>query len=578
MSSPQFPRQRNAHGMAGSRPATLAAPSIVLAVLMLAPGLSFAQDDENVTVESGSASDPDVRNDMRNGALFLEGMQERLAATEQRAAVGRVRFSVQSATELQGYQNRDLRELNETTDQDVILSDDRTNFGHTDIVALMTYRVVPQLELDTQLKYDVIWRDDSLGRRADSGGTLNMFQLNFVYEAIQTDSFQASMRVGRQPFEIGGVPRDYVLQGTLDAVTVDLNHAKAGRLRVLAVDLFGGNSLPVVGYQFYRDGSETVFGLRGETNTFRHGAIYEIDGSHTNFPLTVKAYYFFTSVGGGPVEETGADLTFGGAFGNFRDRDYSHLYGGRASYSHAISSEGTFNVYAEYSGSAGIDRKPDFFYDVDLGGAFFGGGVQLNLLNSSPVDPFIGAEFYRADGATYASDGVEFERGYVGGRGARIGGLAIGRQAAWRPSAVMDAFGIDYTPHDISRSAGTQFLHAALGATFFDRLQLMVDWWSYTDTGETLVTDFDNLPDPGFGLSREEIGAQQRLGRFLGHEFNVELRGTFAEHLALYSTFGIFLPGSYYDIEVSQVAGRRETSLGGGATFWAARLGGEVRF
>jgi hypothetical protein len=578
MSSTSFSRQVGPNRPAGLRSAHFAASALVLGALAMLPTTASAQDDEDITVESGSAADPDVRNDVRNGALFLEGLQERLAATEQRAAVGRVLFSVQSATELQGYQNRDLRPLNEATDQDVILSDDRTNFGHTDIVALMTYRVVPQLELDTQLKYDVIWRDDSLGRRADSGGTLSMFQLNFVYDAIQTDTFQASIRAGRQPFEIGGVPRDYVLQGTLDAVTVELNHAQAGRLRVLAVDLFGGNSLPVVGYQFYRDGSETVFGLRGETNTFRHGAIYEIDGSHTDFPLTVKAYYFFTSVGGGPVEETGADLTFGGAFGNFRDRDYTHLYGGRVSYSHPVLDEGTFNVYAEYSGSAGIDRKPDFFYDVDLGGAFFGGGLQLNLVNSSPVDPYFGAEFYRADGSTYASDGVEFERGYVGGRGARIGGLAIGRQAAWRPSAVMDAFGIDYTPHDISRSAGTQFLHAALGATFFDRLQLMVDWWSYTDTGETLVTDFENVAEPGFGLSREEISAQQRLGRFLGHEFNVELRGTFANHLALYSTFGVFLPGSYYDIEVSQVAGRRETSLGGGATFWAARLGGEVRF
>ncbi len=522
--------------------------------------------------------DVDVRNDMRNSALFLEGMQERIAASEMRAQTGKVVFSVQSATEYQGYQNRDLRELDETTDQAIILSDDRTNFGHTDLVGLMSYRMVPQLELHVQAKYDVIWRDDSLGRRADSGGTLSMFQLNFAWDAIQTDAFRATLIMGRQPFEIGGVPRDYVLQGTLDAIVAEFDTASFGRVRVLGLDLFGGNSLPVVGYQFYRDGSETLFGLRGETNTFRHGAIYELDGAHTGIPLTVKGYYFFTSVGGGPVEETGADLTFGGAFGNFRDADYTHLYGGRVSYTQPLMQDATLNVYAEYSGSAGIDRKPDFFYDVDLGGAFFGGGLQLNLLNPSPVDVYVGGEFYRADGATYASDGVEFERGYVGGRGARIGGLAIGRQAAWRPSAVMDAFGIDATPHDVSRSSGTQFIHAALGLTFWDHAQLMVDYWNYTDTSSTLVEDYDNLPEPGFGLSREEIFAQRRLGKSLGQELNFELRGTFANHLALYATYGVFFPGSFYDIEVSQVAGRRETSLGGGATFWATRVGGEVRF
>ncbi len=542
---------------------------------------AFAQDGEDVLVESGVPDSPDPRNDTRNNALFLEGLQERLADSEVETETGRATVVVQSATELHAYQNRDMRELDESTDQDVILSDDRTNFGHTDIVALVGYRVIPELDINAQLKYDIIWRDDSLGRRADSGGTLSFFQLNFDYRFVNNDDVAISLRAGRQPFSIGGVPRDYVLEGTLDAAVLTLDARRFGRIRALLVDLYGGNSLPVVGYQFYRDGSETVFGMRGETNTWRHGGIYELDANATGIPLTAKAYYFFTSVGGGPIEETGADLTFGGTFGNFRDRDYSHLYGARASYTLGVNETSSVRVYAEYSGSAGIDRKPDFFYDVDLSGSFFGGGVLADIGDADRVNLVAGGEFYYADGATFASDGVEFERGYVSGRGARIGGLAIGRQAAWRPSAVMDSFGIDYTPNDISRTAGTQFVHATLGTAFLGGTQIMFDYWNYTDTSDASLIDFanlDSLPEPGFGLSREEISARRRFGKSLGQEFNVELRQTFKGHFALYGTYGIFLPGEFYDIEVSQIAGRRETSLGGGATFWAARVGGEVRF
>ena len=548
---------------------------------LLVPTAVAAQDGENVTIDSGSEMAPDPRDDVRFNALFLEGFTERLAESNVEAEVGKVEFSVQSASELQAFQNRDLRELDESTDQDIILSDDRTNFGHTDIAALMAYRVSTGLLLNVQAKYDIIWRDDSLGRRADAGGTLGFFQLNFDYDFIRTDALRVALKAGRQPFSIGGTPRDYVLEGTLDAAVLTVDARQFGRIRALLFDLYGGNSLPVVGYQFYRDGSEPVFGLRGETNTWRHGAVYELDAAATGIPLTAKAYYFFTSVGGGPIEETGADLTFGGTFGNFRDRDYTHLYGARASYSVGIDEDSSVRFYGDFSQSQGIDRKPDFFYDVDLAGSFFGGGALASVGSTSGVNSLFGVEFYRADGATFASDGVEFERGYVGGRGARIGGLAIGRQAAWRPSAVMDAFGIDHTPNDISRSAGTQFLHATFGLEFLARYQVLLDYWNYTDTADASLIDFANLdaiPEPGFGLSREEIAARERFGRSLGQEINVEGRVTLQDHLALYATYGLFLPGSFYDIEVSQVAGRRETSLGGGATFWTARVGGEVRF
>ena len=105
-----------------------------------------------------------------------------------------------------------------------------------------------------------------------------------------------------------------ILAGTLDALSAVADFGKAGRLRILGVDFFGGNALPENGYLFYRDGRQSTYNLRGETNTLRTGFVYEYDRSKAkSMPIDLRAYYFYAAIGGGPIEESGADITFGGA-------------------------------------------------------------------------------------------------------------------------------------------------------------------------------------------------------------------------------------------------------------------------
>ena len=173
----------------------------------------------------------------------------------------------------------------------------------------------------------------------------------------------------------------------------------------------------------------------------------------------------------------------------------------------------------------------------------------------------------------------------MGFRGARLGGLTLGRQSAWRPSAHLDAFGVDHTPQDISRSAGTQFIHAAAGTRLGD-YSLRFDFWTFTDTSSTFL-DLDNIDaidDPPFGRSRAEFEAQARAGKTLGQEYDIELSRRFGDGedrssgFRIYTNFSAFLPGDYYATKVNRVAGQRLTALGGDATFWAFRFGTMVSF
>ena len=553
-----------------------------LVACLLAPAAAAAQEDqEGVLVED---EEPDKRAEPeapeRNPVAELPG--EALASVDrgETLRVGELDIGIEASSEIHAIDNLDGRAIDESSDQAVIDSDDRRDFGHTDLAATVRYRAHRDVWLDAQAKYDVFWRDDQLGRSANDSGDLGIYQLFFTQTLADTADFGATLRMGRQPFRIGGVPHDYMLEGTLDAITAELDFRGLGRVRVLAIDFFAGNDLPERGYQYYRPGSETVFGLRGETNTLRSGAVYEIDGDAIEgLPITAKAYYFYASIGGGPIEESGADITYGGVLGNFRDNDYQHMFGGRVKYTLSLGPDSSMDIFGELARSAGIDRKSPVERDVDTVGTAYGGGITADLGRDSDLGFTLGADFYHFDGADYGSDGLEFERGFVGFRGARVGGLAIGRHAAWRPSAHLDLAGLDHTPYDTSRSAGTRFAHAKAGARF-GRTELAIDWWWFQDTSHTFLAtgNIEAIPDPPFGRSRLELAAQERAGKALGQEIDLSIRHNFNEVFGLYATYAVFTPGDGLEIEIDRVAGRRDTALGGTEALWAFRLGGAVEF
>ena len=475
--------------------------------------------------------------------------------------------------------NGDFRPLDESNDRAVIDSDDRRIFGHSDLTARMTYVVEPDVKLNTDLRFDIVWRDDQLGRTAGSSGNLGVYRLNVEYDAYRSEALSFKLVFGRQAFSIGGVPNDYILAGTLDALSAVADFGKAGRLRILGVDFFGGNALPENGYLFYRDGRQSTYNLRGETNTLRTGFVYEYDRSKAkSMPIDLRAYYFYAAIGGGPIEESGADITFGGALGNYRDADYQQIAGGRFGYTGAFGKT-NLRLFGEFSRSMGIDRKNPNERDVVTDGNAYGGGLVLTTQMTDAVELGFLADFYHFDGSSYASDGLEFERGYVGFKGMRIGGQTVGRFLGWRPSSHVDAAGVVYAPHDQSRISGTQFIHAGVSLTV-NKLKLMVDSWLMKDTSKTFLDlpRLDSLPRPPFGRTKAEFAAQERLGKDLGMSVDVGLEYAATKTLTLVSGLGLFLPGDYYAIEVDRVAGNQRASLGGDATFVAGWMGVRLAF
>ncbi|MCB9554335.1 MAG: hypothetical protein H6705_21095 [Myxococcales bacterium] len=572
------------------------------ALLAATPAMAQAPDEEDVLVEDDDSQGRD-RPDQGPGTVtnVVEGPQELADAADDRARTDlggggdtaapadgegswqdRIEMAVVATSSVFATDNRDLRKLDESSYDAIRYSDDRRDFAHSDVLATLGYTTEAAVRFDLQVKFDTLWGEDQLNRRSGAGGAINVYQLSTTYAPLDTDLVGVAFTIGRQPFTIGGVPNDYLLAGTLDAITATLDLRALGRFRVLALDFFGGNDLPSTGYQYYRSGVEPQFGLRGDTNTLRHGVVYEIDDDAIEgLPIEARLFWFYALIGGGPVETSGADITRGGLNGNYADNDYQHMAGGRVAWVHDFEGGGEVRVYGEYARSEGIDRKEVVARDVVTSGNAYGGGVDLDWNATPDFALLFGAEFYHFDGARYASDGFEFERGFVGFKGARIGGMTLGRQSAWRPASHVDALGVRHTPHELSRVAGTQFLHVGAGAAL-QGTRLTVDYWLLDDTGTSFLdpADLDDLPEPPFGYTRGEFAGEARMGLRLGQAFDVRVEQALGEHFSLHLGYGRFMPGDYYGVEVDPIASTdaQETALGGGEAFWVVDFGGRVAF
>jgi hypothetical protein len=475
----------------------------------------------------------------------------------------------QLRSEAHAFDNLDLRPLDESTDQRVIDSDDRHVFGYTGISASAAYRVRDGLDVYAGLSHYGLWGEDQLGGQASYGGVLNFSRLGFSYLLQDGEDFSLTLRVGRQPFRIGGVPTDYMLDDVLDAVVLEADLGTAGGLRWLALDYYTANDLPSASFVRYVAGRQPVLGLRGDTYTLRTGVIYENENDAVE-GLTVKGYWFYADIGGGPITESGADYSEGGSLGNFSDNDFQNMAGGRTAY--RIDMDGSYlNFFGEGAYSWGIDRKELVARDVETVGAALGGGLEANF---DPV--YLALDYYQFDGATYASDGLEFERGFVGFKGKRVGGLNLNRYAGWSPSAYLGRGGVEHAPNDVDRAGGTATIHGAL-ALEIDPVTVRVDVWHLTDTSESFlsVADIDGI-DPPFGYSREEyFAASARSGKVLGTEVDLQLICKAAGELEFFFHGGVFMPGEFYEVEIDKVAG---SALGGTETFWAATAGATVDF
>lgn len=476
-----------------------------------------------------------------------------------------------SAVDIWTWNNRDLLELDETTVQDIIDTDDRTTLGNVDLKATFLFRPDEQLTLQASVIAGAPFALSANSRVA--GDPIHLSAASIHYAPLDSDAVGLDFAFGRHAWGIGVAPsgRDFIQAGAVDGVSARLNLRKGGTIDWLAFEIFGANDQTETGYYYTKPGNDLVNRFDGETNTYRMGFVYRNESLVDN--LGLAAYFMYATIGASGITNTGADVALGGATGNFRDRDYLRNYGLRARYDASYESGLHTDVYFEFGLSEGVDRKAPEYVDVDLGGTMFGGGVGVGYdFGAGSIG--VGGDYYSFDGASYsATGGLEFDRGFTSMRGDRVGGIAMGRLASWRPSAVLDRGGIDHSPHDWDRQAGLSFARAGLDFAYAD-FSLALDFYLYTDTAESSF-NFATLAEttPPLGFSREEIDAQRRAGLALGNELSVELRQELTEWAGLSLGLGLFNPGEYYDIEVARVASFNDDrpALGGDRTtqFWA---------
>ena len=496
----------------------------------------------------------------------------------------RVRLDVN--TKFIARDNLDFRSRDEDTILDVYDTDDRLTYGAGQARAGLTYRPVDQVSLDVGVGHNGLWGGDSL-RSVSNTNTLFVDTLYFTWTPIETEAFALTLRTGRQYFEIGGAGdfggqrRDYFFWDVVDGVTMDLDFGMAGKLRLLGLDIVGLQQRPdEVDFISRQSVPSADPNFRGDTSTYRVGGVYEFTELGG---LEARAFGFYADVGAGDIASTGADRCFGGSLCNFADNDSSWMAGTRIGY--FMDEEDApfdFGVYAEYARSGGVDRKDNRvgLFDVSADGNAFGAGLDGGLdLGSIELD--LGLQYFRADGGSYqGQNGMLFNYGFVGFKGAHVGGVAMDDQAGWHPSSYIgSADGVSYSPQDQRRESGTQVIFAGIGFGVVDLLKLDLGVWNLRDTGRTSIAagDYDKVArDAPFGYGPSDIYAQRRLGKSLGNEFDFGLTLLASNTISLFAQGGIFVPGEFYGTEITRAAG---TALGSDdlRNFWVVTTGINMR-
>src|SRR5690606_29977900 len=143
----------------------------------------------------------------------------------------------------------------------------------------------------------------------------------------------------------------------------------------------------------------------------------------------------------------------------------------------------------------------------------------------------------------YRGDAMQYSHGYVGMKAGHVGGILADRFMGIHTSPYLAMVGVDQTPHRTDRKPRTRVLHGAVGYTSPTWVEARASYWFMQDTGVTGLNlgDLDTI-DPPYGYSREEFAAQERMGKVLGHEINLDARFAITENLSLRASGGLFLP------------------------------------
>ena len=546
-----------------------------LGLSVATPGQAWAQTEEGIepeqegdegfeaNVDNPASNQTDAMRDRPTGTsnIMRPYVSGELIDGERKMSTDALRWTLGVNTRFIRRDNLDFRATDEASPQSIIDSDDNVTFAATQLRATFAYSAVENITINAGFGHNGLWGGDSVGDIEDEN-MLFVDLVNVDWTIVDTDAVTLSTRVGRQFLSIGGVRKDYLFWDVVDGVSLNLDLKKAGRIRGFG-DIVGVQLRPdEVDFNKRPDRQSAGVNFRGDNFTVRTGLIYEndtiIDG------LDMRAFAFYADIGASDPRGTGADVTYGGVLGNFADNDYSSMFGARVGYTLDMDTI-KLRLFGEYARSAGLDRKDTSvgYFDVLTDGNAFGGGLD-GQLKLGGVELGLLGRFFRADGSQYeGQQGLRFNHGFVGFKGAHAGGTLMDDQAGLHPTSYIGSTrGVENTPQSQSRKAGTQVIEALLSVGFNEAWQLQAGAWVFQDAGFTLLAEDDiavAAQDLPFGWTQADLEAQQRLGSYMGTEIDVGFSYSPQDVLAIFAQGAVFLPGDYFAREITRAGG---TALG----------------
>jgi hypothetical protein len=478
----------------------------------------------------------------------------------------RMEYQIGFISEGAGFNNTDLRKLDESTVATIQNTDDKMTLAFSRFYVNLFFPLTDDLYFRVDIFKNGFWGRDQLAGASTNNSSsstpigadpFNFGELYMHYIIYKNERNDVSVKIGRQFFEIGGEIYDYFLKDYIDAVTFNYANSTIGGFRIMAFDAFQLGADPTLHanyVRFFSHDNQRVRYFDGDTNVLRAGFVYDSrnllnwKGPLTGDVLQNKLYAFGARYGA--VSRGGSDRSNLGASGNFADNDFNMMFGTRFLFN-LPRKRYVIKTFADAAMSTGIDRRlptaANESQDVDTNGYGLGGGASIELPRVvSTLDLDFNIDGLYASGSKYDQNGNQTSHGFTSFKGSRLGGLIMSKFYGFRPTSYTDAAGIGDFAHDYERKAATTFGHVGVGATLWQKLRFGLDYWLAIDTSSSQLYDQARANGTTSNITSTVLKAQDRLGKLLGQEINFTTDFAVNKFWTLYFKAGIFLPGSFY--------------------------------
>lgn len=547
--------------------------------------IKLAKPAEQATDEKGSEAKPETArekmasarklkadadkevDDLPFGAPQIEKRENVFGDKQDKDAIlKRMEYQIGFIAEGAGFNNTDLRRLDESTVATIQNTDDKITLAFSRFYLNMFFPLTDDLYFRVDVFKNGFWGHDQLGGASSNNNSastpigadpFNFGELYLNYIIFKSDRHDLSVKIGRQFFEIGGEIYDYYLKDFLDAVTFHYASSHLGGFRVLAFDAFQLGADPTLHanyVRFFSHDNQRVRFFDGDVNVLRAGFIWDSrnllnwKGPLTGDLLQNKIYAFGARYGA--VSRGGSDRANLGASGNFADNDFNVMIGTRFLFN-LVRKRYVLKTFADAATSMGIDRRlptaAGESQDVDTNGYAFGGGGSFELPRVVPsLDLDFNADGMYVSGSKYNASGIQTSHGFTSFKGSRLGGIIMSRFYGVRPTSYTDSAGISDFPHDYERKAATAFAHLGAGTTLWQKLRFGLDYWLAIDTASSELYARARADGTTSSITSVVLKAQDRLGKIVGQEINFSADLAVNRYWTLYFRAGIFLPGAFY--------------------------------